>query len=169
MLPDFPKIKSKLNQGTYRYIVKNFHQTPILSSMRKQIHFEGEGFSMDENEDVKSKYQKFSTSFQISNDDLLNRGPIVYVEGVIGAIEEMDEQGEKLVIDKMKEATEKSGNKIDAGGKITPDNILEMIEKMSISFDENGKHELAFMGGADVDEALHELKTNLNISKNIGK
>lgn len=161
MLPDFPNIKNKLNHGTYLYIMKNFHQTPLLSSMNKQIHFEGEGFSIqDEDNAKKSRYEKISTSFEISDDDLLNKGIVAYIEGILVAIEEMDKQGEKLVIKRMNEATENSGNIIKYNGKLTPDTLLEMFEKASVSFDEEGNHGYVFMGGDDCKKAVDELNSN---------
>lgn len=161
MLPDFTKVKNKLNHGTYLYMIKNFHQTSLLSSMKKQIHFEGDGFSIqDDDNEKKSKYKEFSSSFEITNDELLNKGPIAYIEGMLGAIDEMDKQGERLVIDRMKEASEKSGNVLKYKGKLTPDNILEMYEMASISFDENGNHGYVLMGGDDCNEAVEELRTN---------
>jgi hypothetical protein len=161
MLPDFPKIKNKLNHGTYLYIMKNFHQTPLLSSMKKQIHFEGDGFSIqDEDNSKKSKYKEFSSRFEISDDDLLNKGLMAYVEGILGAIEEMNNEGEKLVIERLKEASEKSGNIVKHKGKLTTDDILEMYEMATISFDENGNHGYVFYGGDDCKEAIDELKSN---------
>ena len=138
-----------------------FHKTPLLSSMKKQIHFEGDGFSIQDEDDAKkSKYKEFSSSFEISDDDLLNKGLIAYVGGILGAIEEMDKQGEKLVIERIGEATQKSGNIIKHNGKLTPDDILKMYEMASISFDENGDHGYVFFGGDDCKEAIEELNSN---------
>jgi len=142
-------------------MIKNFHRTSLLSSMKKQIHFEGDGFSIQDDEIAKkSKYKEFSSSFEITNDDLLDKGPIAYIEGMLGAIEEMDRHGEKLVIDTMIEATEKTGNTLKHKGKLTPDDILEMYKMASISFDENGNHRFVLMGGDECKEAIEEFNTN---------
>jgi hypothetical protein len=166
MLPDFPKIKSKLDYGTYRFLVKNFHQTNLLSLMGKKVYFEGDGFSFqkenDDQENEEDFFKEITSKFEITNEELLDKGPVAYIEGILSAIEEMDEKGEKLVIGKIRETTEQTGNIIRHKGKITPDDILAMCEKMSISFDENGNYELVFLSGDDASfgEALAELRSN---------
>lgn len=165
MLPDFPNFKNKLNRGTYRFLTENFHKTGLLSMTKKKILFEGNGFSFQrEDDNLKNEedvLKEMTGKFEIKNDDLLVKGPIAYIEGMLGVIEELNGKGEVLVINKMQEATEKSGNIVRSKDKFTPDTILEMFEKISMSFDENGNHELFFVSGDDsFDEALTEFRTN---------
>jgi hypothetical protein len=167
MLPDFPKIKNKLGHGTYRYLIKNFHQTSLLTLVPKKVYFEGGGFSFqhehDDDEAESNSFKEIRSKFTIDKEDMLDKGPIAYIEGMLGAIKEMDDEGEKLIINKMIEATEKSGNALKYKGKISPEDILEMYAKIPISFDENGNHNLALITGEDdnaIKEALYELHNN---------
>lgn len=165
MLPDFPNIKKKLDYGTYRFLIKNFHQTNLLSLMRKKVYFEGDGFSFQKEYDDKIEqdfFKEITSKFEITNEELLDKGPVAYIEGILSAIEDMDDKGEELVLGKIHEATEQTGNKIHYKDKLTPDDILKMCESIPISFDEEGNHELVFITGENTNfkKALDELKSN---------
>lgn len=164
MLPDFPKIKNKLDQATYQYLIKNLHQTQILSIFPKKKYFEGNGFSIENYGDDKVETDPFKeivSEFSLKHDEMMIKGPIAYIERILGIIAEMDDKGENLVLGKMMETTAKTGNEIQVNGKLTPDDILEMYDKIPVSFDENGNHELLFIVGSDdVKEVIDELKEN---------
>ena len=94
-------------------------------------------------ETEESNYELFSGALEVNHQDLIERGPIALVEGLKKLAEELSSQQSKMVFERLNQITAKTGNIVDAGGQaISPDLILQMLEKIEIDFNEDGQPQL---------------------------
>lgn len=141
MLPDYPKIKKYLEKKFTDAIKREIQKDPLLSSLRVRIVNEGnavvsssiEGFS------ERIEYKKISAKFEIKNEEIIEKGPNVYFSRVKQIAEEIGGQQSQMFIKKMDEVTQRTGNVVNAKARpLSPQLILEALEKIAIDFDEHG-------------------------------
>ncbi len=141
MLPDFPKIKKKFEDNINIYIRKLVRQDPVFSQIREEIHFEGEKMAtktMDGELD-EGGYQEISGEIKINKDEIIEKGPIAFINNIQEVAEEIKKQKAEMMFRKIDEITTKTGNKVDIKGRpLTFDVFMEMLEKLWIDFDSNG-------------------------------
>jgi len=141
MLPDFPSIKRELKKVLSQFIDYINVDSPILSEIRKEKHYEGSGMSIDrENGEVeKTNYKEISSQLVIKNDDLIEKGFLAVLENFKNVATEFNKQMSKMLYEEVESAAKKSGNIIEAGGKeFNFDMFIEMLEKIGMDFDDNG-------------------------------
>jgi len=168
MLPDFPKIKEKLKEAINRYLQNLVRQEPFLSQIRVEHHFEGNRMSSgtEDGELDQSEYKEISGEFSIKKEDIIAKGPMAFIENVYNTAEEIKKQKAKLVFEKLKEVTDKTGNVVNGKGQpFTFDLFIEMLEKIWIDFDDQGKPLLPTVVvspelGAKLKEKLPEWESN---------
>ncbi|MCB4792789.1 MAG: hypothetical protein LHV68_13045 [Elusimicrobia bacterium] len=116
------------------------NQEPLLKGVSKARHFEGDiisGVSQDGYKD-ESKYQDFKSEFKIDKDDLIKKGPRLFIENCEIVAKEMREAAAKAMIDKINQVTEETGNIVDGKGKrFSFELFMEMLDKYPMEFDEN--------------------------------
>ena len=142
MLPDFPKIKKKHGEAINKYLKDLIHQDPLFLGIRVEHHFEGSRMSYKtvEGEPNETEYQAASSEFQIKKEDVIAKGAMAYVENLRDAAEEMKRQKAGYLFEKMKEVTDKTGNVVNGKGQpFSFELFVEMIKKIWIDFDEDGK------------------------------
>ncbi len=142
MLPDYPELKRKLNEKFEGMIKAEIEKEPLLSRIRKNIIHEGDALVVTSSDGYSSQttYPTFESTFNISYDDLLRKGPEAYFEKKMAVAKDMASKLVGNVYAKMDEVTERTGNVVSGkkGEGITPHLILDLLEKMEINFDETG-------------------------------
>ena len=142
MLPDFPKIKKKHVEAINKYLKELINQDPLFSGIRVEHHFEGSRMSYKtvDGEPNETEYGAASSEFQIKKEDVIAKGAMAYVENLRDAAEEMKRQKAGYLFEKMKEVTDKTGNVVNGKGQpFSFELFVEMIKKIWIDFDEDGK------------------------------
>lgn len=159
MLPDYPQIKNQFGKAIKEFL-KHTNQPP-LSEIGKKTMFEGnELVIIVDGQVLETPMQEISSTIKIDLSDYENLSLEEVFTRIQGCAEEMESQKMKLFFDRMEQVTSQTGNKADVNGQLTPDIFLNLLEKMEISFDENGKYNQTFYGGATATEAMKNvLKT----------
>ncbi len=173
MLPDFPKIKERFVEATNRYLQNLIRQEPLLSQIREERHFEGNKMSSKtENGELdQSSYKEISGKFSIKREDIIDKGPMAFVENIQNIAEEIKKQKAKLMFDKLNEITDKTGNVVNGKGQpFTPDLFMEMLNKIWVDFDDQGNPYLPTIVvspemGAKLKEKLPEWEANPEYKK----
>lgn len=141
MLPDYPSIKKKIQKKFREAVKKEIQKDPLLSQIKTHQVNEGniltsssiDGYS----ESV--EYKLISAKFEITKEEIINKGPDAFFSKVDELAKEMGKQQSQLVFNKMEEVTERTGQVVDAKSKpLSPQLILEALEKVAIDFDEYG-------------------------------
>lgn len=173
MLPDFPKIKGKFEEVINRYLQNLIRQEPLLSQIREERHFEGNKLSskIENGESYQSSYKKISSKYSIKREDVIAKGPMAIIENIQNIAEEIKKQKAKLLFDKLNEVTDKTGNVVNGKGQpFTFELFIEILEKISIDFDDQGNPYMPMVVvspemGAKLKDKLPEWEANLVYKK----
>lgn len=148
MFPSFIKTKFKLRLKFERELRKKINEHPRLPKMQVQLIHEGDFLvtrSIDGYED-KDSMKELQTGFEASEEEMIENGPQVIFDKIPEIVEDMAAQRFKALFNKMEDVTQRTGNVVDGqGAGLTPDLIMETLEKMDIRFDENGNPHLPTM------------------------
>ncbi len=141
MLPDFPTVKKKIEDDFNKKVREKMNSDPLLSQIgRKRVH-EGNihtSSSMDGYTES-GEYKCISSGFSISPDEIIEKGVDAFISQIDKISEELIKQQSQLLFKKMDEVTERTGNIVNAKGRsISPEVILEALEKVQFDFDEFG-------------------------------
>ena len=173
MLPDFPKIKERFVEAINNYLEILIRQEPFLSQIREEQHFEGnKTSSKDENEELyQSAYKEISSKIPINREDVIVKGPMAFVENIQNMAEEIKKKKAKFVFDNLKEITSKTGNVVNGKGQpFSFDIFMEMLNKISIAFDDQGNPDWPTLVvspemGAKLREKFPEWESNPDYKK----
>ena len=140
MLPDFPKLKIRLNKKFEAMVSEKIQENPLLSQIRRTIVHEGNTFTVTSYDgySTKSDYEKFASEFNIDADTVRKKGPDAFYEKIPILSKEIADKMSQHTIDTLEKVTEATGNVVRSKEGITPNSILEALEKIEIGFDENG-------------------------------
>jgi hypothetical protein len=145
MLPDFPNIKAKIIKDLNQYIRKLTSQDSFMSTIKAEKHFEGNKMLsiMSDGQKDETEYREFRTStIEINKTDVLTKGgPQCLLEHAQSMAEELKQQKSKLLFETLNSITDKSGQITQGKGELTPNVLLEALDKLEIDFDENGQFE----------------------------
>ncbi|QLC50078.1 hypothetical protein HWN40_07400 [Methanolobus zinderi] len=140
MLPDYPEIKKIIQTKFERLINEESKKGSFLSVIREKRIYEGdflESTSIDGYLD-KREYAEISETFSVTKEEIIEKGFDAYFEQIPEIAQKIKNSKEKQIIDKIDEVTDRVGNVINGKSKSFAENYLEVLEKMSISFDEYG-------------------------------
>ena len=141
MLPDFPTVKKKIGDDFNKKIREKIDNASFLSQIgRKRVH-EGNILrsSSVEGYTESSEYKRISSGFSIKPDEIIEKGVEAFFSQIDKISEELIKQQSQVIFKKMDEVTERTGNIVNAKGKgISPEIILDALEKVTIDFDEFG-------------------------------
>lgn len=173
MLPDFPKLKGKIVETINRYLQDLVRQEPLLSQFREERVFEGNKMSSntENGQSNQSSYKKLSASYSIKREDVITKGPTVFIENIKNVAEEIKKQQAELVFNKLSEVTNETGNVVDAKGKpFTFELFMELLEKIEIDFDDQGKPSMPMLVvspelGIKLKDLLPKWKANPEYTK----
>lgn len=142
MLPDFPNIKKYIEEEFNYKIRKKINVDPFLSQIRKKRIHEGNRMTSSsmEGHTESSEFKSIASEFMaIPRDEIIEKGVKAFNSRIDTMSEEFRNQLSQSFFNKMQEATERSGNVVNAEGRsISPEVILEALEKVTIDFDDFG-------------------------------
>jgi len=141
VFPDYPATKRHLQKEFTAAIRKETKKDPLISLIHVRQSYEGNAFTFttDDGFSQTGTYKELSTKFEISNDEILKRGPEAYFSRVPQIAKEWVEKESRLLFQMMDEVTERTGNVVNAESKpLSPELILAALDKVAISFDEFG-------------------------------
>ena len=141
MLPNFPTVKKKIGDDFNKKIREKIDNAPFISQIgRKRVH-EGNILTSSSMEGYteSGEYKRISSGFSVSPDEIIEKGAKAFFSQIDKISEELIKQQSQVIFKKMDEVTERTGNIVNAKGKgISPEIILEALEKVTIDFDEFG-------------------------------
>jgi hypothetical protein len=115
----------------------NLFLDPVLSKIRSYRQHEGDRFTIFREDGTRATSdQKLIRSELITLDlkEIQVRGERAIFEGFAPAREQLAITGRKMIGDKI----DQDSPHVDAAGRPFPEVFLEMLEKMDLSFDDNG-------------------------------
>jgi hypothetical protein len=156
MLPDFKRTKQLIGDHVTNYIENRtkFHMGGF-GSIGKRILYEGSGFITEYEDGMRddSDLQKIHSSINLDIPTLLKDPYCVFTRLDEIAADHAAKQV-KMIVDKISDATEKIGNVIDFRGQLTPDKVLEALDKVSIDFTPDGNPTMpSLFAGSEVLES----------------
>jgi hypothetical protein len=146
MLPDFPQVKEVLLARVTAYIEQLVRQEPILRGIRQVHHFEGsEMHTQPSTGPVQSSgYEHYkSAKVEVSREAIIERGPNALIEQFRVLAEELKAHQVSTLLDCAGKAAESVGNVVHGSGQpYSPELIFEMLEKITIAFDDDGNPDM---------------------------
>jgi hypothetical protein len=142
MLPDYPSIKRKIKKKFVEAVEKEIQKDPLLSTIKSHHVREGDRLTSSSIDGYSEsvEYKTMTAKFEITKEEIINKGPDAIFSKVDELAKEMVKQKSQLIFNKMEEVTERTGQVVDAKSKpLSPQLILEGLEKVAIDFDEYGK------------------------------
>lgn len=141
MFPDFPNIKKEIKKNFEENVRKQSSSDPLISSITQFFIHEGDKLVYYTDEGIKKKtsFNKIQSEFSIKNEQIINEGvkALVPIANKVGG--DIQKQLGRNIIEKLENVTKETGNIVDGkGAKLSPDLILQAIEKMQIDFDDDG-------------------------------
>jgi len=146
MLPDYPMTKAKFTQAIKSRIrgIQDQLTRPFSEAQRVIIH-EGERTtitradgSVDDDPPVMIASELTLTRDEICSSDLAG-----FLRKVDEMAVDMSRQAFGFHLGKIDKAVKEVGNVVDVGGHpLTPENVLELWEKIEVEFDEQGRPDL---------------------------
>lgn len=147
MFPDFPKIKERFRAEYSKYLQKLTRDDPLFAGIKEERHFEGDRMShRPEVGEKESTYTLHSSELIIKKEEVIEKGPQAFFEKIQGIADEIKKKKAELLFKTMNDVTKETGNIVDAKGKpFEFDSFYEMIEKIWIDFDMQGKPKMPLM------------------------
>jgi hypothetical protein len=132
------EIEVKIMEKYFRYLNS---QDVILKEIKSYRVLHGGGFRYQNDEkEAYSPIKEIMTDIVYKYDEIINFELESFCSKLYEMIMKRIEQMHKMMYAEISAATDLTGNKVDARGtKFNPDFLLDMLEKMEISFDENGE------------------------------
>jgi DNA topoisomerase IB len=161
MLPDFPTLKAEVE----RIILTGLRQRvrrgdPILSKIKGFTQHEGTQLRYEQQggTTVQEGFEKIGMEFQVPIADI----PDLAGEKLNAKLDEMarelTSQEAKAFFKKMGEICEAAGTSLDAGGQpATPEMLLDMMDKVQMEFEPDGKPSQSFVVHPDTVPALQKI------------
>ncbi len=177
MLPDFKKTKRLIEQRTSNVldVRTQFHMGGFGSIARRKVH-EGSGFITDYGDGMKddSELQQMPSKAEIDIRKLLQDPAGVYIEVLEKIAFDQAFQQSKLIIDKVTDVTEKTGNVYDFRGEFTADKLIELLSRYEMDFMPNGQPRLPtmFTGKASIEnvkKAFAQINESPELAKKLEK
>lgn len=143
MLPDFPEEKQKLLNLWTDYLDRKTNQ--LLGPFSMAVHFmhhEGNRWQIEQTDGSISEfeYNAVQGEFSVSGDEAPTLTPEKIIEKLDTIADQMASQMTREMFATFAKAADEAGNSINAAGQtLTKDMFLEMISRIDIDFDKDGK------------------------------
>src|SRR5689334_13422049 len=142
MLPDYLALKRELSARLLRATSAAAHGAPLLKEIGQSTLHEGDRWEIlraDGSRSTTTFGNPIETKVVIGVEDARKHGPQASLRAVHEMSTELAQKMTKRMFETISEAVEQVGNAVDAKGQpLSPDLIIEMLEKMELSFDDEG-------------------------------
>lgn len=138
MLPDFIKAKAEARKALMTILGDFVKSEPLLAEIPRRSISEGDRFAVGntDGEVDDGEFERIEWEVSVSNEDIIERGVLAYLEVLKGAGEEIRTAQARTVIREIEKATEKTGNV--SRGPLTFDTFIGMVERLDIAFAPDG-------------------------------
>jgi len=161
MLPDFPGLKDKGREALTKLMRDLSRQDGLIALIPRGRDFEGDKMSSGtvDGQVRDSEYTTIQTETSIPIEELIEKGFLAHIEHARKAAADMQRQETQMIFKQLIEVTEKTGNKVDNTGRpLTFETYLDLLNKVWIEFDDNGKPFMpTLVGGPAVSQKFKEL------------
>ena len=137
MLPDYPRIKRKVDTLLKRHLTEEiFRCAPILRGIRRTVQHEGSEHASGDVDGRESaiEYKEITAGLSMTRDEMRQGN----LQSIMSKFEEMADtfaaEQSKILFGTVSEAAESVGNTVDAKGRLTKEAFLECLRKMQWSF-----------------------------------
>jgi hypothetical protein len=138
MLPDYPKIKNYLRGMLMLWTERQIPVVaPLLGQIRRHRQHEGKIGRIERLDGSQGTLDYPLSSFTLEMDrkDMRSFDMELIQTKLLELARAMANSQEKMMFEKISEAAGSVGNTIDARGEFKPEHILEMLEKVQMTFD----------------------------------
>ena len=143
MLPDYLKIKEKLNKKITHTMQKSvlLHLGPLVDGPTFRFFEGNKAIIIREDGSIgEMNPEKMEVHQEIKSTELEGMNHEMVLDKINTMAKEMAEKQTKLVYEKMIKTAEETGNVTNSiGGSFSVDSILEALEKMHIDFNQEGQ------------------------------
>ncbi len=143
MIPDFPGEKQKIMAFWNWYLGEKHKQLlGIMGQIPSHMNHEGHRWTLSRSDGTEdeSQYNNIQGTITIDASEVPQLTPVKIREKMDQVAEEMARQTIQGMIAEINRVTESVGNSINAGGQpLTQELFLQMLERIDLNFDENGK------------------------------
>lgn len=145
MLPEFNLTNEIVRKNLHSFLkekVKEYFELPFSDNQYTFIH-EGDGMLINYTDDRShdSPLKNIVDEFTVSTEELIENPTLTFTKLEEMAKKIADKKG-KLVFDTISEVADKFGRSSTRAGDPTGETILEMLEGIQLSFDEEGKPQM---------------------------
>ena len=138
MLPDFTRVKTRVNQNLLREVRRKIPDVaPLMRGMATFRQHEGRGATIvraDESEDPLD-YKSVSYESALNREEMKQFDPKAAVERVIEFAYQIGQAQTQELLKAAGKAADSVGNVVRIQGELTPDKYLELYRKIEIDFD----------------------------------
>jgi hypothetical protein len=141
VLPDYPRLKNKLDQKLADMIKEDIHKDPFLSGIPQQIIHEGNTLTAKSVDGflTTTDYPEVLSKFEITIEQATKLGPKALFLKRPEIAKDMIQKLTIQFINCMEKVTEKTGNIVKTSETDQTSNpFLEMLNKIEIDFDDKG-------------------------------
>lgn len=145
MLPNFTKATEGMKVHLNEFLKKRIKiHNPSFRDVSVRLIHEGTGtttINAENNFNHEMDLQAFQASTTVTHDELINNPEKVY-EMLDILAKQIADQEARMMLQTVSDVTEKTGQVSKRKGEVTPEVILDMFNKMLISFNGNGEPEM---------------------------
>ncbi len=143
MLPDFLYVKEAIARAVNAVLRNMVDASPLVGMVRKERHYEGSGWSPygEDAEVVGRRYKEIRQPAELGRDDLIEKGPNAIAEMLPKMARAAAAQIEMMMRQTMEDAAA-AGSPHAATFQGMPsscEQIIELLERMQIDFDDEGR------------------------------
>lgn len=146
MLPDFPKIKARLLRLAWFEHRGRIQADELIGAIRAVPYHEGRGFATGDVDGYVEHTEPEVRAFpyKMERSAIIDRGLDAFRESLAQATALQIQAMHEMLLRKAAEATERVGNKVDAGGQpFSAELYFRMLETVQIDFDELGRPDIS--------------------------
>jgi len=141
MLPDFIKIKSRIDRKLSGSIQERVGMEGVMSLISKGRVHEGHAYAIQRADGSRDEqeFREHRAEVVLSAEDLLTDGPQAVQRAMDNLLEQLSRSTHQHIQEGIEQATKAAGTNTDAGGQpFSAELFLDSIEKTQLSFDANG-------------------------------
>lgn len=142
MLPDYPKLKKRLNAKMTRLVQQEMDKDQFIASIPKQRVYEGNSLTTNSVDaySTTTDFPQIISDFEVTREQIVKEGPDAIFSKKGQVAKRMSEQITDQMVKAMDHATQMTGNIVNVKQVSETSNpILEMIEKIEIDFNKQGQ------------------------------
>lgn len=138
MLPDFPKVKRHARKELLRWTQRQIPNiAPLLKEVGRFTQHEGRSATLvrSDSSEGRMDYPETSFVFELPREEMRTLDLPKLERRLLEMAKQFANAQEMMMFRQLDEATEATGNIVNAGGELRPEHILETIRKVQMSFD----------------------------------